>query len=198
MLAVLKRVAPSATDLIRADHTRVVAKFHRYDIDATPQAKQALVSVICMALEVHAQIEEEIFYPAARAAGLAMVDELGAEHGEMHDLIGTLREMDPASDQYDQTFMDLMRTVIHHVADEETGLLPGAEHVLAERLGELGAQMTARRMQLAAPRAGTMARDTVRAMPKTSLLVGAGALLAGAWLFRRSSLRTSSALLPRG
>src|SRR5687767_13675844 len=122
MLALMKKVGPSATDMIRADHTRVVAKFHRYKIDASPQSKQALAGAICMALEVHAQIEEEIFYPAARAAGLTLVDDLGSAHGEMHDLIATLRAMDPSSTQYDQTFMELMRTVIHHVADEETAL----------------------------------------------------------------------------
>ena len=198
MAALLSKLAPSATDMIRADHTRVMAHFHRYKIDAAPQAKQALVSVICTALEIHAEIEEEIFYPAARSAGLALVDDLTREHGEMRMMIGTLRSLDAGSSQFDQTFMELMRTVIHHVADEETAVLPGAEALLAGRLGELGGKMTRRRLQLMAPHVGELARNSARAMPKSSLLVGAGALLAGAWLFRRSARRTSSALLPRG
>lgn len=198
MAALLSKLAPSATDMIRADHTRVMAHFHRYKIGSAPQTKVALASVICTALEIHAELEEEIFYPAARSAGLALVDDLTREHGEMRNLITSLREMDPASGQFDQTFMELMRTVIHHVADEETAVLPGAEHLLAGRLGELGGKMTRRRLQLMAPRVGELARDSARAMPKSSLLVGFGALVAGAWLFRRSARRTSSALLPRG
>lgn len=189
MLTLLKKLAPSATDMIRADHTRVMAKFHRYKIDAAPQTKQALASMICTALEIHAQMEDEIFYPAARAAGLAQVDDLAREHGEMRGLIAGVRALDPASAQFDQAFMNLMRTVIHHVADEETAVLPGAEHLLADRLGELGAQMTKRRLQLAAPHAGEMARDTARVMPKGSLLLGAGALLAGAYVFRQGLRR---------
>jgi hypothetical protein len=189
MHALLKKLAPSATDMIRADHTRVMAKFHRYKIDAAPHAKQALAELMCDALEVHAQIEDEIFYPAARAAGLALVDELAHEHGEMRRLIGALRSLDPASSQFDQTFMELMRTVIHHVADEETAVLPGAERRLADRLGELGARMTKRRLQLAAPRMGEMARESVRAMPRGSLVLGAGALLAGAYVVRQGLRR---------
>jgi hypothetical protein len=49
--------------------------------------------------------------------------------------------------------------------------------------------MTKRRLQLAAPHAGEMARDTARAMPKGSLLVGAGALLAGAFVLRQGLRR---------
>lgn len=189
MHALLKKFAPSATDMIRADHTRVVAKFHRYKIAAAPQAREALANMICTALEIHAQMEEEIFYPAARAAGVTLGKELETEHGEMRALIATLRGLDSSTERFDAAFMELMRTVIHHVADEETALLPAAEHLLADRLGELGARMTKRRLQLAAPHAGEMARDTARAMPKGSLLVGAGALLAGAFVLRQGLRR---------
>ena len=189
MQALLSKFAPSATDMIRADHARVVAKFHRYKAGEAPQAKQALAAMICTALDIHAQIEEEIFYPAARAAGMTLVNELAPEHDEIRTHIATLRSLDATSDQFDAAFMELMRTVIHHVADEETALLPAAEQVLGERLGELGAQMTKRRLQLVAPHAGEMARDTVRAMPKGSLLLGAGALLAGAFVLRQGLRR---------
>jgi hypothetical protein len=93
--------------------------------------------------------------------------------------------MKPTDEQYDQTFMELMRTVIHHVADEETMLLPNAEAVLGDELGQLGRQMMKRRMQLTAPRAREIARDTARAKPN-SLLFGAGAVLGAAYLLRRA------------
>jgi hypothetical protein len=77
-----------------------------------------------------------------------------------------------------------MREVIHHMADEETVLLPAAEAALADRLSELGARMTQRRLQLAAPHAGEMAANQMRAMPASTMLV-AGGLLAGAYLLGR-------------
>ena len=185
MNRLLKTAAPSATSMIRMDHTHVMATFHRYRLDASPRAKRGLVETVCLALEIHAQLEEEIFYPALRAAGSELVEKSFPEHEEMRRLIGMLRGMDAADEQYDAIFMDLMRAVMHHVADEETVLLPQAESLLAERLGELGAQMTHRRLQLAAPRAGEMASNMARALPPKGVLVGVGALLAGAMALRR-------------
>jgi hypothetical protein len=189
MLApVLNRIAPSATDMIRADHTRVLAVFHRYDIDASPAAKQALGEGVCLALEVHAELEEEIFYPAVRATGSTLVEKSLPEHEEIRRLIATLRETDPAIPEYDATFMDLMREVIHHVADEETAMLPHAETVLRGRLGSLGAQMAAHRVQLKALRAPQLARASARAAtaaPGKALLIAGGAVLAGMLLFRK-------------
>ncbi len=186
MHAILNRVSPAATDMIRADHTRVLAVFHRYRLDAAPRKKQGLVNTVCLALEVHAQVEEEIFYPALRAADSTLVDEqLEPEHEEMRRLIGALRGMEPTSEQYDATFMELMRVVIHHVADEETILLTHAESVLGDSLMTLGRQMAVRRMQLKAARTPALVGNAARATPGTSVVMTAGALLAGALLLSR-------------
>ena len=172
------RFVMNATDMIRADHTRVLATFHRYNLDASPRAKRKLVESLCLALEIHAQIEEELFYPALREAGSELVEKSFPEHEEMRRLIGALRRLDPADEQYDATFMDLMRAVMHHVADEETVLLPQAESLLPDELHALGAQMAKRRLQLGA-----------RRMPQKKVLIGAGALLAGAFALRRALRR---------
>lgn len=185
MLSLMGKVGPSATDMIRADHTRVVAAFHRYKADSAPSRKQAIAGMVCTALQVHAKIEEEIFYPAMRQAGSTLLEDLEPEHEEMRTLIATLSGMQPADPQYDATFMELMRTVIHHVADEETMLLTNAEAVLGERLGELGSRMMKRRMELMAPQAGGMAMQKARAFPRGVAMV-AGALFAGVWLLRRA------------
>jgi hypothetical protein len=187
MNAIAQKLAPSATDMIRRDHSKVVAAFHRYDLGAKPHAKRALVNTVCLAIEVHARIEEEIFYPALQDIDAAMVEKSFPEHAHLHELIAELRSMDPASADFDLRFMELMRNVLHHVADEETTLLPEAERVLGSRVNELGRRMFKRRMQLMMPHAGEMARDSAVAMPKSTMLLGAGALLAGAFLFRRAS-----------
>lgn len=184
-------LSPSITNMIRMDHTHVLATFHKYELGTNPRTKQALVATACRALEIHAQLEEETFYPALQeAAGTdATLEKSVPEHDEMRRLIGTLRNMQPTDAQYDQTFMELMRTVIHHVADEETILLPKAEQLLKDRLGELGMQMTKRRFQLASPHAGEMTYNMVRSSPATSMLVAAGALMAGTYIVRRAFMR---------
>ncbi len=186
MHAILRKAGPSATDMIRADHTRVVAAFHRYKADSAPGRKRAIVDMICTSLRVHAQIEEEIFYPEMRAAGSILIDELEPEHEEMRTLMATLSGMQPTDPQYDLTFMELMRQVIHHAADEETMVLSHAESVLGGRVNQLGARMMKRRMELMAPHAGQLAGQKARAMPGAALAV-MGALLAGAWFARRKA-----------
>jgi hemerythrin superfamily protein len=184
----LSKLSPTITNMIRMDHTHVMSTFHQYEIDTSPGTKEALVKSACLALEIHAQLEEEIFYPAMRSAGMdSMVDERSVpEHEEMRQLIRELRGMKAGDRGYDETFLQLMRVVMHHVADEETVLLPEAERQLADRLEELGAQMTKRRLQLMRPRAASMAYNMVRGMPGKSVLVAAGALLAGTYLVRKS------------
>ena len=88
---------------------------------------------------------------------------------------------------YDRTFHALMRTVIHHVADEESVLLPEAERRMPDRLGELGAQMTKRRMELVKPHMGELATTSVQSFPVMSLLAAASALMLGSLLYRRGS-----------
>ncbi len=183
------KMSPTITHMIRMDHSHVLASFHQYEADTAAKTKQALVKTVCLALEIHAQLEEEIFYPALRAeiADNPVLNKSVPEHDQLRQLIAQLRTMTPDDAAYDDTFMQLMRNVMHHVADEETSLLPTAERVLAGRLNELGAQMTKRRLQLAAPHAGEIAMNTVRTMPASSMLMAAGALLAGSYLVSRSS-----------
>jgi hemerythrin superfamily protein len=185
MNALLTKIAPSITDMIRADHSRVLSTFHRYKAGTSPTTKRALVSAICLSLEVHAQAEEEIFYPAMGSVDGSMVGKLIPEHDKMRNLIGALRGMEAGAPEYDSTVMELMREVIHHVAEEETVLLPEAERVLGERVCELGARFLKRRLQLMAPHAGEMTRAKARAFPKANLVVMAGALVGAAFLFQR-------------
>ncbi len=169
--------------MIRADQTAVLATFHKYTLDTSPERKRALVNTIAAALEIHAKLEEEIFYPAMRAIDAGLVDRSIPEHNEMKRLIAGLRSLEPTDVEYDATVMELMRDVIHHVADEETILLPEAERALADRLDELGLAMTRRRMELVAPRAGEIAVNAVRAYPGAVIAVAAVAAVAAAGLY---------------
>jgi hypothetical protein len=182
----LNRLSPSITNMIRMDHTHVLSSFHQFEADSPPRVKKGLADTICVALEIHAQLEEEIFYPEMRRiAETEFIDKSVPEHDEMRALITKLRALQPGDKDFDSTLFKLMNVVIHHVADEETLLLPTAERVLGDRLGELGAKMTKRRLQLAAPRTGEIAGSMAKSMSAGSLIVGATALLAGGYLLTR-------------
>ncbi len=167
MPALAERVAPGATDLVRRDHQALLTLFHRWSPRASARRRRALALSAALALEVHAQVEEEILYPALREVGpseflLGAVD----DHSRMRALVARLRQQ-PAGgatvgDEAD-VFMALMREVMHHMAEEETRFLPEVERVLQGRLGELGAQMLQRRMALMAPRLPALAWHRLRA-----------------------------------
>ncbi|WP_249222648.1 hemerythrin domain-containing protein [Noviherbaspirillum sp. L7-7A] len=192
MPSIAGKLSPTATNMIRMDHTHTMATFHQYEIDASPRTKQGLVNTICLALEIHAQLEEEIFYPALRAMDSSnpAIQKAVPEHNEMKRLIAKLRGMRPTEAGYDDTLFELMRDVMHHVADEETILLPEAERLMGDRLGDLGAQMLKRRVELAAPRGGEIATNMLRGMPKSTMMLAAGALMAGTYLMKRNGNHT--------
>lgn len=184
-----------ATTMIRMDHTHVLALFHRFKSDTSVGKKRALVANACLALDIHAQLEEEFFYPALREVigGDETLEKSKPEHDEMRRLIAELRERAGddgpiESTAFDDKFMDLMRIVIHHVADEETRLLPTAERLLNDRLGQLGREMMKRRVDLLRPHVGELAASTMRSFPSAAaagLLLTAGAVMVGAMLLTR-------------
>lgn len=171
---------PPITAMIRMDHTHVTATFHRYHAETSWWRKRAIVELACTALEIHAQLEEEIFYPALSEAmaGDERLRKSKPEHDKMREDIAKLRSMGPEDAAYDALFMQLMREVMHHVADEETVLLPIAERALASQLSDLGVRMTKRRVQLVAQnRPGAIAANTMGTFPLASIaLISVGAL----------------------
>ena len=191
MTRLLSRLLPSATNMIRLDHMHVLSTFHQYKAAAPARVKKGLVNTICTALEVHAQLEEEIFYPAVREV---TQNELVAgsleAHQEMRILIGLLRRMEPQARDYDDTVARLMHDVMHHVADEETLVLPEAERLLADELGDLGMRMTKRRLYLVGPRSGEIALDMGRAASgNTAAIAVVGLAAVGLLVARRTGLR---------
>jgi hemerythrin superfamily protein len=186
MSAALDRMTPDITRMIRLDHAHVLAAFRRFRSGMTETRKRALVENVCLALDVHAQLEEEIFYPAMRqiAAASEILDKSVPEHDEMRALVQSLRGMEPIDAAYDETFKKLIRTVLHHVADEETVLLPLAEELMPDELGHLGRIMTARRIELLRPHAAQAAATTIRTFPVGAAVAAAGVLAAG-WLLLR-------------
>jgi hypothetical protein len=186
MSSLMTQLSPSITNMIRLDHTHVLTAFHQYEIGSSDRLKKGLADNVCLAIEIHAQLEEEIFYPAMRVVSdNEILRKSTPEHDEMRGLISRLRNMPVNDPAFDDTFFQLMRHVMHHVADEETILLPAAERLLPEQLSELGAQMTKRRLELTAPRAPEIASSVARSMSMGSVIAAGSAALAGAYMLTR-------------
>jgi hemerythrin superfamily protein len=145
--------AQDATKLLKADHKEVSEMFDKFENGRlTTAKKQALAKQICAALTVHAQIEEEIFYPAAREAAKKadqpMLDEAEVEHGSIKDLIAAIEE-DPDSELFEANVKVLGEYVKHHVKEEEGQLFPALKKTAMD-MEEVGAQLAARKEELTA------------------------------------------------
>jgi hypothetical protein len=88
-------MSPTITSMIRLDHMHVLAAFHRYHADSPWWRKRAIVNSTCASLEIHAQLEEEIFYPALATVLTddPTLSKSRPEHNEMRATIGRLRPM---------------------------------------------------------------------------------------------------------
>ena len=114
-----------ACDLLDADHKAVKALFKEYESltesrSRSPAKKRQLADQICQELTVHATIEEEIFYPAARSAikDNSLMNEAMVEHASAKDLIAQIQGMDASDEMFDARVTVLGEYVDHHVKEE--------------------------------------------------------------------------------
>jgi hemerythrin superfamily protein len=146
--------AIDAVRLLKADHQKVSSLFEEFE-KATEQRKESIAQQICNELSVHAQIEEEIFYPAARAVlgdEDDLIDEADVEHATLKGLVGRIQQNGSSDEHFEALVKVLGEYVKHHVKEEEGEIFPkvrrsemdleatGAE--LARRKSELLKQMS--------------------------------------------------------
>lgn len=180
MIPFASKLSPTITSMIRMDHTHVISTFHQYSILKDQKTRQALADILCRAVGIHSKLEEEILYPALQQVcpDEPVLHKSAPEHDEMRHLITVINASSAQQTDFDDTVMQLMRRVLHHVADEETTLLPIAESRLSHaRLCELGTQMTRRRLELVKPFMGEMAMNTARGYARSPMVWAAGTLL---------------------
>jgi len=141
-----------ALTLLREDHQEVLALFEQFDRAASgaqDDRRQALAQRLCELLTAHAQIEEEIFYPAARAAIVEhdLLDESEVEHAMAKELIEQIQAMDVDEALFDAKVRVLAEYVRHHVGVEEDELF-GLVELADVDLDRLGLELAARRREL--------------------------------------------------
>lgn len=140
-----------AIALLRADHQEVSALFEQFEKTRSPVRKKSIVDQICKALTVHAQIEEEIFYPAVKAAlrDKELVPEATVEHASVKDLIAQVQGVEPDGEMYDAKVTVMSEFVKHHVKEEQNEMFPRAKKTKLD-MAALGAQLADRKQQLMA------------------------------------------------
>ncbi len=147
------KTAPDAIALLKEDHAKVSAMFKQYDKlgDKANATKLELARKICKELKVHTQIEEEIFYPATRAALPKqddLFDEAQVEHDGAKALIRQLDAMKPEDDLFDAKVTVLSEYIKHHVKEEHEEMFPKVRKTKLD-LRELGMRMAFRKQELA-------------------------------------------------
>lgn len=143
--------ASSAITLLKADHKAVDALFKKYESATSNKVKKQLVDEICKELTIHAQVEEEVFYPRVQKAlkDHELVPEAKVEHGSLKQLIAEIEGVEPDGEMYDAKVTVLGEYVKHHVKEEEKEMFPKANKADLD-MTELGAQITQRKQDLSA------------------------------------------------
>ncbi len=145
--------AVDAISLLIEDHENVKSMFDQYEAlgDRALVTKKRLATQICTELTKHATAEEEIFYPAVRAAGGKeqdeMLDEAVVEHASAKDLIAQIMDMDASEDLFDAKVKVLSELIEHHVQEEEGEMFPKARKAGLD-LDTLGQQIAERKAQI--------------------------------------------------
>ena len=154
--ATARAAKTDATVLLQRDHADVKKLFRQYeklaDAEADGEERQALAMQICQMLTVHATIEEEIFYPAAREAEVEddLLDEAEVEHASAKDLIAQIHAMDPHDDLYDAKVKVLGEYIDHHVKEERNEMFPKARAARKLDLVAMRDEIEARKEELMA------------------------------------------------
>jgi hemerythrin superfamily protein len=147
-----------AIAMLKADHKKVSDLFDDFEKTRSPGKKKALVAQICQELTVHAQIEEEIFYPAVKAAlrDKELVPEATVEHASVKSLIAQVEGVEPDGEDYDAKVKVMSEYVKHHVKEEQNEMFKRAQKTRLDMVA-LRDQMAARKEELLAMGAPGMA-----------------------------------------
>jgi iron-sulfur cluster repair protein YtfE (RIC family) len=141
-----------ATDLLKKDHAEVKKLFDEFDRTGPRAVKKRrqLADKIAAELEVHAAIEEEIFYPAVRQGAGAedLVEEAQREHQAVKQMVAEVRGLGSDSERLAERVAALREAVEHHVEEEEGEMFPRARTLGDEELKRLGQALKERKQAL--------------------------------------------------
>lgn len=138
-----------ALKMLKEDHDKVKALFKKFESASSEASRQELATQICTELTIHTTLEEEIFYPAVRAAldEPDLLDEAEVEHASAKELIGQIESGQPGDELWDAKVTVLGEYVEHHIKEEEKEMFPKLRKADLD-LQELGMAMAERKEEL--------------------------------------------------
>jgi hemerythrin superfamily protein len=137
-----------AVEILKRDHETVKDLFDQYEKAEKRPLKTKLAAQILHTLQVHADIEEQIFYPAVRRKlEKDMMNEADEEHHVAKLLIAELEGMSGRESHYDAKMTVLAENVRHHIKEEESEMLPKARALKLDMV-KLGKKLLARKQLL--------------------------------------------------
>lgn len=147
-----RRTKNDAIKLLTEDHNKVkklFKEFEKLSKKNDEEGKEELATQICKELTVHAQLEEEIFYPAVREAisDDELMNEAMVEHASAKDLIAQIQSMAGSDPMYDAVVTVLGEYINHHVEEEQNEMFPRVQKSDMD-LEELGLEMAERKEAL--------------------------------------------------
>lgn len=144
-----RRGSTDAIALLKEDHRKVSALFEQYEKSRSAAKKQGIVATICQELSIHALVEEEIFYPAVKAAlkDRELVPEAIVEHATLKEFIAKVDGKVPDGEMFDAQIKVLGEYVKHHVKEEQTEMFPKARKSGLD-MADLGQRILDRKQQL--------------------------------------------------
>ena len=147
------RAQPLALELLMADHRKVEDLFEQFEQEKESDegTRREIAQQICAELTIHAQVEEELFYPWLREQleddDMEMVEEAQVEHNTAKDLIAQIEGASDIDEVYNAKVKVLSEYIKHHVQEEENEIFPEVRDQ-QEELDELGQEMSARKGEL--------------------------------------------------
>ena len=119
---------PGVIQMLRDEHRLIRSHFAKYQ-KAEGHQKTVLAKTVLQALAAHAKLEDEVIYPAFRAAfkDKHIIDEAVEEHHLLHILLRELKALKPDQSSFEAKFTVLRELVTHHVDEEESQMFPKAE-----------------------------------------------------------------------
>lgn len=144
------RAGKDAIALLKADHKEVKAMVEQFKKSRSESKQAQLAQQICAALEVHSEIEEEIFYPAAREAlkkNGDLIDEAEVEHTSVKELIEKIKGGAAGDGKWEAEVKVLGEYVNHHVKEEEGEIFPKVKKTKLD-LKAIGEQLAERKAEL--------------------------------------------------
>jgi hemerythrin-like domain-containing protein len=142
---------PNAITMLKADHTTIKRLLRELNEASAVKERERLVNLLEQEVKMHAQVEEEVFYPAFKAASRGtdaedMFYEATEEHHIVDMVLPALKAANPKSHEFEAKAKVLKELIEHHIKEEESEMFASARQMFSDdSLRELGDLMQARK-----------------------------------------------------